>query len=1016
MAATSIGAALTPLPLVGRTNELALLASALDDGDAGRGGAVFLAGEGGVGKTRLAAAVADLAARRGWSVAAGRAYPVEQGVPFALFADAFVPLLRRMDAARLQVLTRGGAAELAQLFPVLAPEGERRSPARGDSTELKARLQWTFSQLLGRLASKQPMLVVLENLQWADASSLELLHFASRQCKADKVVFLCTYNVAERDLNPALRSTEQSLVSLGVARSQTLEPLSRAAVDELVVRALGGERGASREGMREFAALLYGWTRGNVFFLEETLKSLVEQGRLVQRDGAWHGLELESIELPRTVRDAVVARIERLTQEARTVANLAAVIGTRASYDAIVAVSAMPAPALLSALDELRRQRILVEAEDGDAPAYDFGHPIIQDTLYQELGRARARLLHATVAEALEAFYGKRAAQHADELAFHYSRADQRALAPKAAKYLAAAGRGALARSANREASSYLASALEQIDRDGTPQDGLGVGAIVEDLARARQRLGEYDAALALWTRARAEAEQLGETARLGAIERRIGLACYWMGRWEDALAHYEAGLAAAATAGDERLRARLLLATGSLLLEVGRGEEARAQVEEALGIAERLGDGRVLARVHRALLVLHVFTGPPDEARAHGERAISLAAEHDEPVVAWSAHWAMAMLAGLTGHAEGVARHVAESDRVADELRSPVLKLWTAEVAIEYASGTGDWESGLALGERTIATARALSQRTLLPRLLVWTGLMYLGRGDLERAKRNFDEAWHLSGADGSRPGRPLDVHTVVPAHVGMAAYHLYTHDYRRAIRIGELGLEIADRTGYVAWAIHRLVPAIAEASLWIQDWERAEKYGARMRRESEALGHPLGLAWADACFALIRMLKGDKAGAVAQLADAADQLDAIPFVEHGARLRRKLADAMYESGDREGALRELRRIHDVFAKLGAERDLTDVREKLRLLGARPPVRVATQGVAGLTGREVEIARLVAARKSNKQIGTALGISPRTVSTHLSNIFEKLNVTSRGELTDLVREQGLPTAVPDRG
>jgi DNA-binding CsgD family transcriptional regulator len=112
--------------------------------------------------------------------------------------------------------------------------------------------------------------------------------------------------------------------------------------------------------------------------------------------------------------------------------------------------------------------------------------------------------------------------------------------------------------------------------------------------------------------------------------------------------------------------------------------------------------------------------------------------------------------------------------------------------------------------------------------------------------------------------------------------------------------------------------------------------------------------------------------------------------------------------TGDREGATRELRRAHEVFARLGAEKELNETREQLRELGARPPARSITQGMAGLTGREVEIVRLVAARRSNKEIGAALGISARTASTHLSNIFTKLGVESRGELADRVREAGI--------
>jgi DNA-binding CsgD family transcriptional regulator len=228
------------------------------------------------------------------------------------------------------------------------------------------------------------------------------------------------------------------------------------------------------------------------------------------------------------------------------------------------------------------------------------------------------------------------------------------------------------------------------------------------------------------------------------------------------------------------------------------------------------------------------------------------------------------------------------------------------------------------------------------------------------------------------------------------------------KAIRIGQTGLSIADRSGNVVWAIHRLMPVIAEASLWAADMPRASAIAQRMRRESKVLGQQLGLAWADACDALVELLSGDKGRAVTLLSGAVESLEAIPYVPDAARLRRQLARALAEVGDRDGAMRELRRAHDVFQRLGAARELDATRDQMRELGARPPARAATSGIGGLTGREVEIVRLVAARRSNKEIGTALGISARTASTHLSNIFSKLGVASRGELADYAREHRL--------
>lgn len=476
---------------------------------------------------------------------------------------------------------------------------------------------------------------------------------------------------------------------------------------------------------------------------------------------------------------------------------------------------------------------------------------------------------------------------------------------------------------------------------------------------------------------------------------------------FDEALAHYDAAIEAAQRAGDPLLEARVLIAKASCLQAVGNPAASRDEIERALTIASPLGDDALLARVHRALLLLYLWMGPAEKAREHGRQAIALADASGQRAVAWSAHWALAMLGGLTGKSEDLKRHLVEAQRVADELRSPLFRLWAAEIEIEYLAGIGDWDQAVSLAERTIATARALGQKTLLPRVLVWAGLLYLGRGDIPRGKACVDEAWELSSANDSSTAI-RDVFSVVPAHTGRAAYHLATEQYADAIRIGEHGLRIADRSGYVVWALHRLMPVVAEASLWAADFKRAKQIAERMRRESTALGQMLGLAWADACDALVEMLHGDKQRAVSLLEGAVGALEAIPYVLHAAQLRRQLARVLAEIGDRESAMRELKRAHEVFAHLGAERELDGTREQLRELGVRPPTRSQSQGVAGLTGRELEIVRLVAARRSNKEIGTALGISARTASTHLSNIFGKLGVESRGELADLAREAGL--------
>jgi DNA-binding CsgD family transcriptional regulator len=149
---------------------------------------------------------------------------------------------------------------------------------------------------------------------------------------------------------------------------------------------------------------------------------------------------------------------------------------------------------------------------------------------------------------------------------------------------------------------------------------------------------------------------------------------------------------------------------------------------------------------------------------------------------------------------------------------------------------------------------------------------------------------------------------------------------------------------------------------------------------------------------------MRGDVPTGILRLREAVARLESIPAIPDAARLRRHVAARLRDHGEREEALKELRLIHDIFVRLGAEQELAKTREQIRELGARPPVKETGQGIQGLSGRELEIARLASEGKSNKTIARSLDISPRTVSTHLSNVFGKLEIASRGELAEVIR------------
>jgi predicted ATPase len=178
---TPAGTAPLAATLIGRDNDMAGLLPHLDHAATGSGGTLFLTGAGGVGKTRLADALADEARRRRFRIAAGRAFAAESGVPYALFADALVPVIRDLDPAELDSLTRDVRSELALVIPALGTGDRLRSE---DPAELRGRLLWSVTEFVQNLASRRPLLLQLDDVHWADVSSLELLHFLARETRA----------------------------------------------------------------------------------------------------------------------------------------------------------------------------------------------------------------------------------------------------------------------------------------------------------------------------------------------------------------------------------------------------------------------------------------------------------------------------------------------------------------------------------------------------------------------------------------------------------------------------------------------------------------------------------------------------------------------------------------------------------------------------------------------------------------------------------------------------------------
>jgi class 3 adenylate cyclase/tetratricopeptide (TPR) repeat protein len=936
-----VGTVPARIPVVGRASEMELVRTLLGQTEQRRGGTAFFRGPRGIGKSRLGQEAAEYTRARGWSVLTGRAYPAEGMMAFAPFSDAFLPVLQGLDPAVLGALAPGGEDALASLFPPLGLPGRRLHEADGQPGEPQARLFWHFASMVARLAEDRPLLLIVEDLDFADRSSLELFHFLARQCTDKQIFLIGQYTGMEAKRKRELLAIEQSLIAAGAGTVIDLGPLGPDETEEFIRRAFDLE---GRDA-RKLASTVHQWTGGNPFFLTGTLRGLVEARVLRRQDGVWQGLEVGELEIPHALRDSVMVWMSNVSDLALELARLIAIIGRQVTYEVLLEISRSDRDGMSAALDELLRHQILADAEERFTLVYDFRHPLIREALRGERSLSERRKLHFLVAVRLEEYYGEAADLHADELAYHFGQAHPGEAGAKAIRYLATAGFAALDRYANQEAVGYLQEALDRMEARAPgdvakPGEGVVSGPrILAGLGRAKRRLGNVATSVALGRRVLAIAQAAGSAAAVAKARREIGLAFMAGGLFEEAVEEFEAALESAREADSADLVVRILLAQGYCFHSVGRPDASETVVRSALALAEELDRPELTGRAHGALMRMYIWTGRLGEVREHAETALELARRCGDTNVEFWSEWAMGAMEGLIGHTEEMAGRVDKARRLAKLIGSPLLRLEIAELEIELHYARGEWTKGLELGAPAIDLARSLDARTILPRLLVWVSMMHLGRGDLDLADKLTREAWEVSGA-GAALGSSgfLDVHTVVPAHIGRAAYHLTRGDWGDAVRIAEEGLAIADRTGYVVWAIHHILPIIGEASIHARNLGRAREIGARMRLDAEALGHPMGLAWADTCDGVLTWLEHDaRVGAVA-LRKGAEALEGIPLTYEANRLRRQLAGRLAEIGDREGALTELRRVHAGFTRLGALPELEKTFDQFRQLGVDPP------------------------------------------------------------------------------
>jgi class 3 adenylate cyclase len=659
---------------VGRDPELERLHQLWKGVSAGDRRLALVAGEPGIGKTRLAAELAGLVHAEGAVVLAGRC-DEDLGVPYQPFVEALRLYVTHTDAEGLAAGLGRHGGELVRLVPEIAnlvsglPE-----PLRSDPETERYRLFDAVAAWLGALSGEAPVLLIVDDLQWAAKPTLLLLRHVLRSPEPAHVLVLGTFRDTELSRTHPLTELLADLRRSACVERLSLPGLDTAAVATFLERAAGQDLTDQRE---QLARVVQEETEGNPFFVVEVLRHLFETGAFEQRDGRWVTAgAIEELGIPEGVRDVVGRRLARLSDTANQVLTVAAVVGPEFEPAVVAAAGDLPEVDLLAALDEAVAARLVRDA-GGVTPRYRFAHAIVRVTLYDELSSARRVVLHRRVASAIEEVHANHLDDHLPALAHHYARAAAPAgETAKAVEYATRAGDRALAQLAHDEAVAYYRQALELL----TMADGSGEETrldLLVSLGEAEQRAGDPASRRTLFEAA-GLARELGDPAALAraALANSRGVmfaAAGWVD--EELVAVLEDALDIAGPT-DSAMRARLLAKLG-LELHFGPADRDRrvSLSDQALAIARRLDDPPTLAAVLLPRYSTIWAPGNWDERLANLDELDKVVARLRDPVMTCHARSFRYRLMMEVAEIVEADRALDEFAALADELGQPVIR-----------------------------------------------------------------------------------------------------------------------------------------------------------------------------------------------------------------------------------------------------------------------------------------------------------------------------------------------------
>lgn len=943
--------------MVGRERELEELKRVLDSAAAGEGGLLLLAGEAGVGKTRLA----DEA------IAAGGLEPL-RGVATERGSTPYAPVVAVLrDFLRRQPDGLSGVGPLGAHLSALLPE-LGNAPDTPDRETLFAAVCEAFATI----SRQRPAAVVLDDLQWADAATLELLPSLAGAAEDWPLVVLGAYRSDDISRGHPLRRLRTDLRRAGRLAELVVAPLDAAATAQLVAQVLGGEPGF------RLRAALYDRTQGVPFFVEELAAALKESSLLVSRG---RGLELEpnaTVPIPETIRDAVRLRVEDLSGAGRGSLEAAAVVGVRVELDLLVALEED------AGLGELLEHGLFAETDPGLAA---FRHDLMREAVYADTPWPRRRSLHRAFGLLLET----RGAEPG-LIAEHWLSAGE---PDRARPLLLEAARRFCEIHAYRDAAAAGRKALELWVEGEDERERLKA---LDELGRCAELSGELAEATRAWEEVAAGLVRPDELCMLAQVKQRLA-SVYELQKSSRKAggAHLEAAEAFASCGMHaEESNEWLLAAERFFPDDLSRTE---ALIDRAQTAAARAGRGDLESRCLAFNGHLAGLTGRLDDALALTQRSISLALAGNHVDAAVDAFWTLGAIANKWND---YPRAEAAFEEAIDLCRAhgrPEDENFCMSCLAVVLFNRGEWQRAEELAAR-ILEAPSVGDPGRAHALEV-IGLIATARGSAQRARAYLTEARTLAEHHGLRGTEMMSAVwlALVDELEGTASKY-----WEELARTRPETMSDAYATG-LRWAStfaarrgeRELVHGCADAlATWAARFASTDALAA--------LAHVLGET---------ALLEGDADRAAQQFTQAIDRLVEVdsPFERAFAQMRAGVAIAA--AGERELGVERLVDAYRTFRKLGAKPFWTQAAAELETLGEpvdRRLGRRAAREVDGpaLTRRELEVLRLVAVGRTNREIARGLFLSPRTIDMHVRHVLAKLDCRSRTEATSKAHKLGL--------